>query len=56
MSFSPTQQHVPNRWLWVHQQPEAGVYREVRSLVSGCVNPLAFPELEVRIERLLPGR
>jgi Uma2 family endonuclease len=46
---------VPNRQLWVHRQPEVGIYREVRPLVSGRVNPLAFPELEVRIERLLPG-
>lgn len=46
---------VPNHQLWVHQQPESGLYREVLTLVSGYVIPLAFPDLEIRVERLLPG-
>lgn len=47
---------VPNHQLWIHRQPEASSYREVLSLASGQVVPLAFPDLEVRIEQLLPGR
>lgn len=45
---------VISRQLWVHRQPKAGSYREVRRLASGYINPLAFLELEVRVERLLP--
>ncbi|MEM1291149.1 MAG: Uma2 family endonuclease [Cyanobacteria bacterium P01_H01_bin.162] len=47
---------VPNRQLWVHRQPEANAYAEKQSLASGMVAPLAFPDLEIKVERLLPER
>jgi Uma2 family endonuclease len=45
---------VPNRQLWVHQQPVSGTYAEKQTLKSGMVIPLAFPELEINVKRLLP--
>jgi len=45
---------VPNRQLWVHRHPDVSLYREVQPLVSGNINPLAFPDLEISVERLLP--
>ena len=45
---------VPNRQLWVHRQPESGIYREKQSVASGVINPLAFPDIEVSVKRLLP--
>lgn len=45
---------VPNRQLWVHRQPVSGTYAEKQTLHSGMVTPLAFPDLEIKVERLLP--
>ncbi len=39
--------------LWVHREPENGEYQSVRRFSSGKVAPLAFPEIEVEVSRLL---
>jgi Uma2 family endonuclease len=46
---------VPNRQIWVHRHPEAGTYSEKRSLNTGSITPLAFPDLAIQVTRLLPA-
>lgn len=46
---------VPNQRLWVHRQPENGVYQEIFTVTAGMIFPQAFLDLEVEVERLLPN-
>lgn len=39
--------------LWVHREPENGAYQSVSRFSSGKVTPLALPEIEVDVSRLL---
>jgi len=39
--------------LWVHREPENGEYQSVRRFFSGKVAPLALPEIEVEVSKLL---
>lgn len=38
----------------VFRNPQAGQYAEVQTVEQGSVNPLAFPNVAVAVERLLP--
>jgi hypothetical protein len=40
--------------LLADRQPVSGTYAEIQTLNSGMVTPLAFPDLEIKIKRLLP--
>ena len=39
--------------LWVHRQPNSGSYQSVLAMHTGTVAPLAFPDLEILVEKLL---
>jgi Uma2 family endonuclease len=43
---------IAQRQLWVHCAPVDGVYTDKQMLESGTLSPLAFPEIEVSVERL----
>lgn len=39
--------------LWVHRQPNGDTYQSVVAMKEGTVEPVAFPEISVSMERLL---
>ncbi len=53
---------IPEYWvldlsssrLLVFRNPEGDRYREMRSFTSGTVQPLAFPDVRVSVDRLAP--
>ncbi|MEM9482680.1 MAG: Uma2 family endonuclease [Cyanobacteria bacterium P01_F01_bin.116] len=54
------QNNIPDYWvvditakqLWVHRQPNEGIYTAVEKFRSGTLTPVTMPAIKVQIERL----
>jgi Uma2 family endonuclease len=44
---------VLHRGIWVHRQPQDGIYRFVASHTTGSLSPLAFPGISLDLDRFL---
>ena len=44
---------LQNKKVIVHTQPSLGKYQEIKELRLGALSPLAFPEIEVRLDKIL---
>ncbi len=44
---------LPHKKLWVMTNPQENNYLDVKELTTGIVKPVAFPNIEVEIEKLL---
>ncbi|WP_017326449.1 Uma2 family endonuclease [Synechococcus sp. PCC 7336] len=47
---------VEQRQLWIHREPVDGDYTSKVMQQCGTVSPLAFPEIEISVERLFVGK
>lgn len=53
-------QNIPDYWvidivakqLWVHRQPNEGIYTSVKKLTSGTLSPVTMPHINIQIECL----
>ncbi|OUL32583.1 hypothetical protein BV372_19110 [Nostoc sp. T09] len=44
---------IPNSLLWVHRQPVQGQYQSVWQLQSGLIASLAFPDIDLEVDKFL---
>jgi len=44
---------IPGSQLWVHREPNQGTYQSVDKYSTGIIMPLALPQVEVDVLRLL---
>lgn len=44
---------VSGKQLWVHRNPVNGKYQSITTLTSGELSPLAMPEVDIQLNRLL---
>lgn len=44
---------IPGSQLWVHREPNQGMYQSVVKYSTGIIMPLALPQVEVDVLRLL---
>ncbi|MEO1133237.1 MAG: Uma2 family endonuclease [Cyanobacteria bacterium J06639_1] len=42
-----------DRQVWVHRQPAGDRYQSVEAIASGSINLVAFPDVEVDVDRLV---
>lgn len=45
---------LPRRRILVYRQPADGIYREVMVVRDGTLTPLAFPDLAIRLDEIIP--
>ena len=44
---------ISGNQLWVHREPNNGTYPSVVKYSTGLITPLALPQVEVNVHRLL---
>lgn len=44
---------IVNNQLWVHRQPQEGIYQSIEKIESGTVTPVAMPSVQIEVNRLL---
>lgn len=44
---------IPNSQLWVHRQPVQGQYQSIWKLTLGAIASLAFPDIDLEVEKFL---
>ncbi len=42
-----------NKKLWVMTNPQDNNYRDIKELTTGVIKPVAFPDMEIELEKLL---
>jgi Uma2 family endonuclease len=45
---------IIGKQLWIHRQPQDGVYQSIATVSTGKITPLALPQIEVEIGQLFP--
>jgi Uma2 family endonuclease len=44
---------VANQQLWIHREPQAGIFCSIASFSIGQIRLLAFPDVEIEVAKLL---
>ena len=47
--------NLKRRWLIVFRDPQEGEYTSKTTLTTGVIQPLAFPDLDVSVDRIING-
>ena len=42
-----------NKKLWVMTNPQDNNYRDIKEITTGVIKPVAFPDIEIELEKLL---